>query len=131
MIVDSSALLAILLDEPESSAIVAAICTAPVRKIAAPTLVEASAVLHARKGPGGDLALDALLQRLSIITVGMNATAAAFARDAFRRIGKGVGNPGVLNYGDCFVYGVARAQGQPLLLKGDDFSRTDLSAVSY
>ena len=131
MIVDTSALLAILLDEPEASAIVNAISAAPVRLVAAPTLVEASAVLYARKGPGGDVALDALLQRLSVVTIDMNATAAAFTRDAFRRFGTGVGSPGVLNYGDCLVYGVAMARGQPLLFKGDDFTRTGVAIIAY
>ena len=131
MIVDTSALLAILFEEPEANAMMTAISAAPVRFVAAPTLVEASAVLYARKGVGGDVALDALLHRLSLITLDMNAVAAAFARDAFRRFGTGVGNPGVLNYGDCLVYGVAMASGQPLLFKGDDFARTDVSAVKY
>jgi ribonuclease VapC len=131
VIIDTSALLAILLDEPESSALVAAISAAPVRLIAAPTLVEASAVLHGRKGPSGDVALDALLHRLSVITVDMNSTAAAFARDAFRRFGKGVGNPAVLNYGDCLVYGVALATGRPLLFKGTDFAQTDVVRAPY
>ncbi len=131
MIIDTSALIAILLDEPESTALVAAISAAPVRFIAAPTLVEASAVLHGRKGPSGDVALDALLHRLSVITVEMNAIAAAFARDAFRRFGKGIGNPAVLNYGDCLVYGVAMATGQPLLFKGSDFAQTDVASATY
>ncbi|MEQ1692761.1 MAG: type II toxin-antitoxin system VapC family toxin [Gemmatimonas sp.] len=100
-----------------------ALSAAPVRFVAAPALVEASAVLYARKGAGGD--------RLSLVTIDMNAVAAAFARDAFRRFGKDVGNPGVLNYGDCLVYGVAMASGQPLLFKGDDFARTDILAVQY
>ena len=131
MIVDSSALLAILLGEPESGAMMMAISAAPARFVAAPTLVEASAVLYARKGAGGDVALDALLHRLSLVTLDMNAVAAAFARDAFRRFGKGVGNPAVLNYGNCLAYGVAMASGLPLLFKGDDFARTDVSAVTY
>lgn len=131
MIIDTSALLAILLDEPESTALVSAISAASVRLIAAPTLVEASAVLHGRKGPSGDVALDALLHRLSVITVDMNSAAAAFARDAFRRFGKGVGNPAVLNYGDCLAYGAAMATGQPLLFKGADFAQTDIAAVLY
>ena len=131
MLIDSSALLAILLGEPESGAMLTAISEAPARFVAAPSLVEASAVLFARKGAGGDLALDALLHRLSLVTIEMDDVAAAFARDAFRRFGKGVGNPGVLNFGDCLAYGVAMASGQPLLFKGDDFARTDVPAVTY
>ena len=131
MIVDTSALIAILFGEPEGAALVNAIIAAPVRLVAAPTLVEASAVLFARKGPSGDVALDALLQRLSIVTVVMNADAAASARSAFRRFGKGVGKPGVLNYGDCLSYGVAMTSGYPLLFKGNDFSQTDVAVAAY
>jgi ribonuclease VapC len=131
VIIDTSALIAILLNEPESTALVSAISAEPVRSIAAPTLVEASAVLYACKGAGGDVALDALLQRLSIHIIDMNATAAAFARDAFRRFGKGIGNPAVLNYGDCLVYGVAMATGRPLLCKGTDFAQTDVMRAPY
>lgn len=131
MIVDTSALIAILLDEPEASDMLTAITAAHVRLVAAPTLVETSAVLFARKGVGGDVALDALLHRLSILTIDMNASAAAFARDAFRRFGKGVGNPSVLNDGDCLAYGVAMATGLPLLYKGADFAQTDIVAVQY
>jgi len=120
-----------LLNEPEANAIVAALAAHATRFVAAPTLVEASAVLYARKGPGGDVALDALLQRMSIVIIDMNAGAAAFARDAFRRFGKGIGNPGVLNYGNCLVYGVAKASGYPLLFKGEDFAKTDIIAVRY
>jgi len=131
VIIDTSALLAILLDEPESIALFTAISAAPERLIVAPTLVEAGAVLYARKGPGGEVALDALLQRLSIHVIDMNATAAACARAAFRRFGKGVGDPAVLNFGDCLVYGAAMATGQPLLFKGADFAQTDIAAVPY
>ncbi len=131
MVIDTSALLAILLGEPEAAALVRAIAAAPVRLVAAPTLVEASAVLFARKGPIGDVALDALLQRLSLVIVMMSPDAAELARAAFRQFGKGVGSPGVLNYGDCLAYGVAKATRQPLLFKGDDFSKTDVAIAAY
>jgi ribonuclease VapC len=131
VVINTSALLAILLAEPEATAMVHAIGKASVRLVPAPTLVEASAVLFARKGPSGDVALDALLQRLSLVTVHMTPAAADFARGGFRRFGKGVGNPGVLNYGDCLAYGVAMATGHPLLCKGDGFVRTDVVVVDY
>ena len=131
MVIDTSAILAILFGEPEAIALIHAIGAAPVRMIAAPTLVEASAVLCARKGPSGDVALDALLQRLSIITVAMSPEAANYAREAFRRFGKGVGRPGALNFGDCLAYGVAMAMGSALLFKGDDFTRTDVEVARY
>jgi ribonuclease VapC len=131
MVIDTSALVAILLGEPESQRMAVAIAADPTRLVGAPTLVEAAAVMLARKGPQGEIALDALLQRLDIRTTDLNAEAAAHARSAYRRFGKGVGLPSVLNYGDCLSYGVAMARGEPLLFKGDDFPRTDVLAAAY
>lgn len=127
MVIDTSALIAILFGEPEAKAFSDAISADGTRIVGAPTLVEASAVMLARKGPQGEIALDALLQRLSVSVVPMSPEAAAFARSAYARFGKGVGSPGVLNYGDCLSYGVAKATGEPLLFKGDDFPQTDVS----
>lgn len=101
------------------------------RLLGAPTLVEAAAVMHAKKGPGGEVALDALLERSDIRVLPMSLAAARLARLAYGRFGKGVGDPAVLNYGDCLAYGVAMAEGEPLLFKGDDFSQTDVEAVQY
>ena len=131
MVLDTSALLAILLAEPESEAMVRAIAADASRLVGAATVVEASAVMQARKGSGGDVALDALLRRLSAETVPVTASAASLARLVYGRFGKGVGSPGVLNYGDCMAYGVAMSLGEPLLFKGEDFSRTDVDAVRY
>lgn len=131
MIIDTSAVIAILLGEPEAPRLVQAIATAATRAIGAPTLVEASAVLQAKKGRVGDVALDALLQRLDIDVVPMSPEAAAAARSAYQRYGKGIGSPGVLNYGDCLSYGIAMAEGEALLFKGDDFARTDVLAATY
>lgn len=110
---------------------VRAVAKDPTRIVGAPTLVEASAVLTARKGSGGEIALDALLERMKIEVVPMSVDAARLARLAYARFGKGVGDPAVLNYGDCLGYGVAMAAREPLLFKGDDFSRTDVAAVEY
>jgi ribonuclease VapC len=131
MVLDTSALLAILLGEPESEAMVRAIAGDNSRLVGAATVVEASAVMQARKGAGGDVALDALLRRLSMETVPLTPPAASLARLAYGRFGKGVGSPGVLNYGDCLSYGVAMSLGEPLLFKGEDFSQTDVTAVEY
>ena len=131
MVLDTSAILAILLAEPESARMVAAIAREPTRLVGAPTFVEASAVMHAKKGPGGDVALDALLERLEIAVVPMSLAAARLARLAYARFGKGVGDPAVLNHGDCLAYGVAVAERQSLLFKGDDFSATDVDAAAY
>ena len=131
MVLDTSALLAILFAEPEAEAMVRAIAQDTTRRVGAPTLVEASAVLTARKGSAGEIALDALLERMRIEVVPMSVDAARLARLAYARYGKGIGDPGVLNFGDCLSYGVAMAEREPLLFKGDDFTRTDVAAVSY
>ena len=131
MVIDTSALLAILLGEPEAEAMVKAIAGTEVRLVGTATVVEASAVLQARKGSGGDVALDALLRRLSVDSVPVTDTAATLARLAYGQFGKGVGSPGVLNYGDCLAYGVAMSLRQRLLFKGDDFPETDVTPVLY
>lgn len=131
MVLDSSALLAILQGEPEAARMVEALATAPERLVGAPTLVEAAAILLARKGPAGEVALDALLRRLDIRVIPMTEAAAMAARGAYQRYGKGIGNPGVLNLGDCLSYGVAVATGAPLLFKGNDFPHTDVERALY
>jgi ribonuclease VapC len=124
MVIDTSALLAILLSEPEALAFTEEIAAADRRLVGAPTLVEAAAVILARKGGDGVIALDALLSRLGIEVVPMSPVAAEFACEAYSRYGKGVGSPGVLNHGDVLAIGVARAEDEPLLFKGEDFRRT-------
>jgi len=131
VIIDTSALLAILFDEPEATRLVQAIAAAPTRSVGAPTLVEAAAVMLAKKGPAGEIALDALLQRLTIEVIPMSVDAAVLARRAYHQFGKGMGSPGVLNYGDCLAYGIARAAEAPLLYKGSDLSATDVVGVVY
>jgi ribonuclease VapC len=131
MVIDTSAVLAVLFAEPEAARMLDAIAADHARMIGAPTLVEAAAVMLARKGPEGEIALDALLHRLAIQVVPMSSDAAALSRSAYSRFGRGVGSPGVLNYGDCLAYGVAMAASEPLLFKGDDFARTDVLAVRY
>lgn len=131
MVLDTSALLAILFAEPEGDAMVRALASDPRRLIGAPTLVEASAVMRARKGGAGEIALDGLLERLGVETVPMSVAAARLGRLGYARFGKGTGDPAVLNYGDCLAYGVAMAEREPLLFKGDDFARTDVEVASY
>jgi len=130
MVVDTSALLAILLSEPEAPSLIRALAQAPSRSVGAPTLVEAAAVMTARKGPAGEIALDALLRRLDVRVVPFTEDAARLARFAYGRFGKGVGSPAVLNYGDCLAYGTAMAAGEPLLFKGNDFSQTDVTPAA-
>ena len=131
MVLDTSALLAILFAEPESQAMVRAVAEEERRLVGAPTLVEASAVMLAKKGGAGEVALDALLERLGVEVVPMSVGAARLARLAYARFGKGVGDPAVLDYGDCLSYGVAMAEREPLLFKGADFAHTDVAVVAY
>lgn len=131
MVLDSSALLAILLSEPEAPRMLRAVAAAPTRVVGVPTLVETAAVMVARKGSAGEIALDALLLRLGVTTVDMGADARRLARLAYARFGKGVGSPGVLKFGDCLAYGVAMATGESLLFKGEDFARTDVQAAAW
>jgi ribonuclease VapC len=131
VLIDTSALVAILLKEADAPALVNAILMADRRLIAAPSVVEASAVMLARKGPGGDIALDALMERLDIEVLPMSEDASRLARLGYARFGKGVGSPAVLNYGDCLAYGVAMAAGDALLFKGEDFPQTDVMVAVY
>jgi ribonuclease VapC len=131
MVIDTSAIVAILLREAEADRLLAAIVEDSRRMMGAPTFVELSAVMLAKRGPQGAVALEALLRELEIETVPMSGEAARFARDGYARYGKGVGSPAVLNYGDCLAYGVARDLGERLLFKGEDFARTDVAAVPY
>jgi ribonuclease VapC len=131
MVIDTSALIAILLAEPESGRLVDAIVADEVRLVPATTAVEAACVMLARRGPSGEIALDALLQRLGIEVVPLSPAAAAHARSAYGRYGREVGNPAVLNFGDCLAYGAAMALGEPLLFRGEDFGLTDVPRVTY
>ncbi|MDH5761132.1 MAG: type II toxin-antitoxin system VapC family toxin [Gemmatimonadota bacterium] len=131
MVIDTSALIAIMFREEEAEAMVRALLMSESRIVGTPTLVEAAAVMVARKGPGGEIALDALLERLDITVEPFSQDAARLARLAYGRFGKGVGSPGILNYGDCLAYGMAMARGESLLCKGEDFARTDVQVAAY
>ncbi len=132
MVVDTSALVAILFGEPEASRLEAAVRSAPVREVGAPSYVEAAVVLRAKRGPAGPLALDALLTALGIEIVPLTAAGARHARDAYDRFGAGRREaPAAINFGDCLAYGVAADRGAALLYKGDDFARTDVAPVAY
>ena len=131
MVFDTSSLVALLLGEEEADAMVRAVAGDGTRLVGAPTLVEASAVMRAKKGAGGDVALDALIERLDVRVVEMSPTAARLARLAYARFGKGIGDPAVLNFGDCLAYGVAMAEREPLLFMGNDFGRTDVTVFPY
>lgn len=125
MVIDSSALVAVMLGEPERSAYSQAIISRPVRLAGAATLLETTIVVLARKGEPGVAELNAFIRNASIETASFTAEQLVLAIDAFRRFGKGR-HPASLNFGDCFSYALAKATGEPLLFKGDDFSKTDI-----
>jgi ribonuclease VapC len=126
MVIDTSALLAILQDEPERRRLTEAIEASADPSVSAATWVEASIVVDARYGADGLRLLDLLIDRAGIEVVAVDRRQADVARHAFRRFGKGR-HPAGLNYGDCFSYALARVLSQRLLCKGDDFVRTDLA----
>jgi ribonuclease VapC len=128
MVLDSSAVIAVLLDEPDADSLRVAIADADTRLISAATLVETSLVIESRFGPTGGRELDLLISRLGVVVVPVDADQADEARRAWRRFGRGR-HPAGLNYGDLFSYALARTTGQPLLFKGDDFARTDVGRV--
>ena len=126
MVIDSSAVLAILKQEPLAARCALAIANDPVRLMSAAGLVEAGTVMQARFGDDGARELDALLRRAQIEIFPFDAEQAAIAREAFRRFGKSR-HPAGLNLGDCFAYALASYRDQALLFIGDDFARTDLT----
>lgn len=128
MVIDTSAILAVLLNEPEAPDLERRIAADPVRLISAATLVETAIVIESRLGDAGGREFDLWLHRLDAETVPVDAEQADMARRAWRRFGKGR-HPAGLNYGDCFAYALAATRGEPLLFKGGDFSRTDLTAA--
>jgi ribonuclease VapC len=127
MVIDTSAVAAILFDEPDAAALEGKIADDPVRLMSAATLLEATIVVEARLGDAGGREFDLWLHRAEVEILGMDAEQADLARRAWRRFGRGR-HPAGLNYGDCFSYALAAARDEPLLFKGDDFTKTDLKA---
>lgn len=125
MVVDTSALVAILKREEGWERLADALASASNRRISAATLVEAGIVVHAMYGDHGERELDLLLSRARIETVAVTEEQSEIARSAFRRFGKGR-HPAALNFGDCFSYALAATLDEPLLFVGNDFSRTDI-----
>lgn len=125
MVIDSSALLAILQDEPERRRFIEAIEAADARSLSVVNLVETALVLESRAGHEAGRALDSFIAKADIELVPVDAEQAAMARSAYARFGKGR-HPAGLNFGDCFAYALAKVTGDSLLFKGNDFSRTDI-----
>jgi ribonuclease VapC len=129
VIVDSSALVAMMLSDPESQRIKTAIANASCR-LAAPTYLESSMVLISRVGLDEARGLDLVVMHLDIEVVPFTLSQASLARDAFHRFGKGR-HPAQLNFGDCIAYALAKETGEELLFKGTDFGLTDIAVAAY
>jgi ribonuclease VapC len=128
MVIDTSALVAILLREPGAETYAKAMDNAPLRLLSAVTRVELSFVIEGRKGEAGRTDLERLLNDGDFEVVAVTPQQAMIAIDAFRNYGKGR-HPAGLNIGDCFSYALASATGHPLLFKGNDFVQTDIRAA--
>lgn len=125
MVIDTSALLAILLAEADADRMIAAMERDQRRMLSAVQLLEAAMVIEAKKGAAGGRELDLLLHRAQIQVVNFTAELAEVARGAWRQWGKGR-HPAGLNFCDCCAYALAQQLGEPLLFKGEDFRRTDV-----
>jgi len=125
MVIDTSAILAILLQEPAADRLMSAVEADRTRLVSAATVVEASLVLLGRYGEAGDPPLDRLLRGIGAEIVPVGEEQAALARDGALRFGRGR-HPAALNFGDCFSYALSVERGEPLLFVGDDFSQTDV-----
>jgi len=130
VIVDSSALIAILFKEPEGSLMDVAIADSGECRISAASFLEASMILLARKGQEGLRSLDLLIARFQISVVPFTESQARLAREAFQNFGRGR-HPAQLNFGDCMSYALARETGEELLFKGTDLGLTDITPASY
>lgn len=126
MIVDSSAMVAMLRKEPEARAMFAALTDEGSASLSAANYLEAGIVVDAKRDPVLSSRLDALLKRLRVEIVPVTEVQARLARQAYRDFGRGSGHPAKLNFGDCFAYALAIERGEPLLYKGEDFAQAGL-----
>jgi ribonuclease VapC len=127
VILDSSAVIAILRQEPEAGRFAKAIESAPACRISAVSFVETAAVIDSEKNPVASRRLDDLLQRAEVEIMPVTPEQARLAREAYRHFGRGSGHPAKLNLGDCFTYALAASAGEPLLCKGDEFLKAGLT----
>ncbi len=129
MIVDTSAIVAILRDEPDAQVFVREIAAVKIRRVSAVNYVEAAAVIDGSRDPIASRRFDDFFREASFSIEAVSAEQARIAREAYRDFGKGSGHPARLNFGDCFAYALAKAMSEPLLFKGQDFTHTDLNSV--
>lgn len=125
MVLDTSALLVMLLGEAEAPAFRSLFVEDPVRLVSAANLLETAIVIESRLGEAGGRELDLLVHRTGLEIVAVSADQVEVAREAFRQYGKGR-HPAGLNFGDCFAYALSKTSGEALLFKGEDFSKTDV-----
>jgi ribonuclease VapC len=127
VIIDTSALIAILRDEPEAAACARAIEAASRRLVSAANFLEAAIVIDGSRDPVAGRRFDDLLREAQLVIEPVTESQARIAREAHRDFGRGSGHPARLNFGDCFAYALARLTGEPLLFKGTDFANTGIT----
>lgn len=129
MIVDSSAIIAIVTEEPSSAVYLEALLESPTRRVSAATLLEAAIVVDRHPNPLTATKFDHLIERIGVVVEPVTASQVAIARGAYQRFGRGSGHPAKLNFGDCFAYALAKDFDEPLLFVGQDFAHTDIRQV--
>ena len=129
MIIDTSAIIAILRNEQDAPSHARAIADATVRSVSAVNFVESAVVIDASRDPIATRRFDDFIREADISIVPVTENQAQIAREAYRDFGKGSGHPANLNFGDCFAYALAKESGEPLLFKGDDFAHTDVAPL--
>lgn len=129
MIVDSSAVIAIVQQEPDAATLFAAFRRGETASMSVGTLIETAIVIDSRRDPVVSNELDRFLQQVSMQFIPVDERQARIAREAYRDFGRGSGHPARLNFGDCFAYAAAKALDEPLLYKGTDFGHTDVRSA--
>ena len=129
MIVDTSAIIAILRSEPEARSYARVIADAATRRVGAINFVESAVVIDASRDPIATRRFDDFIKEANISIEPVTEIQARIAREAYRDFGRGSGHPANLNFGDCFAYALARTSGEPLLFKGNDFVHTGITSA--
>jgi ribonuclease VapC len=129
MIVDTSAIVAILRNEPEAEVFADAIIAAEIRRVSAVSYVEAAAVIEGGRNPVASRRFDDFIREASFTIEVVTVVQARIAREAYKDYGKGSGHPAQLNFGDCFAYALSKSMSEPILFKGRDFGYTDLASA--
>lgn len=130
MVIDSSAIIAIVEREPEAPQFASAIAESPVRLMSAASLLETAIIVEVRYRDDGTKLLDELLSAMQIQIIPVTVDQVAAARVAYKQYGR-ENHEARLNFGDCFSYALAKTTDEPLLFKGDDFNQTDLPVISF